>query len=468
MEKIYVAGHFVNTKNEYPIYNPFTNQIIRSCGLADVDYLETAIVQSQLAFSKTKSLSSLERYTILSFISNEIDQNKQNLAELLSRESAKPMWYAITEIERSVETFRIAAEESKRLPKEYMSLDWTVSGKNKEAWVAYFPIGIIAGITPFNFPMNLVAHKVAPAIAAGCPIILKPSSNTPLTALELAKIIDRSDWPKGAFSVLPCHRETGNQLVKDDRIALVSFTGSPEVGWEMKKQCGKKKIVLELGGNAGVLIDQTANLDRAIERCLMGAFAYSGQICIHAQRIFVVEEKAEEFKNRFVEATKQLKNTDPLDSNCRFSVMIDEKNAKRVEAWVEEALKSGAKLICGGKREGAFYEATILSQTNSNMKVYAEEVFGPVVCIETVKTFEEGIQKLNDTRYGLQAGIFTDSHQHIQYAFQQLDVGGVIINDVPTYRADHMPYGGIKDSGLGREGVKYAIQDYLEAKVLVV
>ena len=348
-----------------------------------------------------------------------------------------------------------------------MSLDWTPGGKDKEGLVKYFPVGLVAGISPFNFPMNLAAHKIAPAIAAGCPIIVKPASATPLSTLELAKIIDETSLPKGALSVIPMDRTTGMKLVTDERFKLLTFTGSPEVGWRMKKDAGKKKVVLELGGNAGVIVCGSADIDFAVKRCIFGGFAYSGQICIHAQRIFVERRIFDEFLEKFAVSAQSLRFGDPLKPETQISVMIDEPNAKRVEDWVREATSGGAKTVCGGKREGAFCEPTVLTNTKKSMKVNCLEVFGPVVTIEPYTTIEEAVHMVNDTNFGLQAGIFTHNMNEINYAFMNLEVGGVIVNDVPTFRVDHMPYGGIKDSGLGREGLKYAIMDMMEPKILV-
>jgi acyl-CoA reductase-like NAD-dependent aldehyde dehydrogenase len=354
------------------------------------------------------------------------------------------------------------------VPREYMSLDWTLTGRNKEGLVRYFPAGIVAGIAPFNFPLNLAVHKLAPAIAAGCPIILKPASATPLSTLALARIIDKSGLPKGAVSILPMSRSTGNLLATDERIQVLSFTGSPVVGWELKKQSGKKKVVLELGGNAGVIVTQSADISKIMSVCVTGGFAYSGQICIHAQRFYVHRSLYKEFLETFRKATLALVYGDPLDKNTNISSMIDEENAKRVDDWVKEAVKAGAKIICGGKRNGTYYEPTVLTETTTSMKVNAEEVFGPVVCIEKYDgSIENAVRLINDTRFGLQCGIFTDSVEELDYAFRNLEVGGVIHNNVPTLRFDQMPYGGVKESGLGREGVKYAMMDMLEARVLV-
>ncbi|MEI8136073.1 MAG: aldehyde dehydrogenase family protein [Bacteroidota bacterium] len=466
--KIYCAGKFISSSKKLEITNKYTQQVYATAYLADKEILEEAIINATIAKDDCKNLSSQDKFVALKFISEEIEKNKNHLAEILCIESAKPLRYAIAEIERAAQTFLIAAEECKRLPKEYMSLDWTTNGKNKEGLVNYFPIGLVAGISPFNFPLNLAVHKIAPAIAAGCPIILKPASSTPLSTLELAKIIDKTNLPKGAISILPMDRVTGNLLVTDERFNLLSFTGSPAVGWPMKAQCGKKKIVLELGGNAGVIISESANLNEIINKCVGGAFAYSGQVCIHAQRFFVHPKLFDLFLSLLKTSTEKLIIGNPLKLETQLSNMIDETNAIRVETWVNEAIEQGAKLILGGKRNGTFYEATILTDTTSAMKVSCEEIFGPVICVEKYDgSIKDAVKKINDSKFGLQCGVFTNSISELDYCFNNIEVGGIIHNDVPTIRFDQMPYGGVKESGLGREGVKYAIMDMLEPKILV-
>ena len=465
--KIYCGGEFLETKTILEVRNPYDNALVATTWLAGKDTLELAIEKALNVEKECKELPSYLKYRILIDIVHKLTSRKRELAEILSLESAKPIKYALGELDRSIATFTIAAEESKRLPKEYMSLDWTPPGNRREGIVKYFPVGLSSGISPFNFPMNLAVHKIAPAIAAGCPMILKPSRSTPLSTLELAKVIDQTDLPKGAVSILPMDRESGNQLVTDERFKLLTFTGSPDVGWKMKAQAGKKKTVLELGGNAGAIITLTAAFDMAIKRCLMGAFSYSGQVCIHLQRIYVHEKIFGKFTEKFLEVTSKLKAGHPTDQNTDISAMIDEENAIRVENWVNEAVEQGAKLLTGGKRNVTYFEPTILTNTNDKMKVSYLEVFGPVVTVEPYKNFEDAVREVNNSRYGLQAGVFTNDISEMDYAFDELEVGGVILNDVPTFRVDNMPYGGIKDSGMGREGVKYAIYDMLETKVLV-
>ncbi|RLD42570.1 MAG: aldehyde dehydrogenase [Bacteroidetes bacterium] len=465
--KLYCGGEFITTEKILDVENPFSQKVFAKTYLASKENLETAINKALEVQDEMKNMSSLRKYEALSYISKSLKEQLTYFAELLALESGKPIIYSKGEILRSVETFKIAAEESKRLPGEVISLDWTPAGKGKHGIVQYFPIGLVAGISPFNFPMNLAVHKIAPALAAGCPIILKPSTNTPLSTLALAKLIDKSGLPKGAVSILPMDRATGNQLVTDERFKLLSFTGSPHVGWMMKAQSGKKKVVLELGGNAGLIVTKSADLDIAVKKAVIGGFAYSGQVCIHAQRIYVAKEIFEDFKTMFIKQVEKLNLGDPMDDNTEISAMIDESNAKRIEIWVNEAIEDGAQVICGGKRDGTYYEPTVLIDTKPKMKVCALEVFGPVVTLEPFTNFKAVIKEVNDSDFGLQAGIFTNQIDEMDYAFNELEVGGVIINDAPIFRVDHMPYGGVKDSGLGREGLKYAIQDMMEAKILV-
>ncbi|MCW3105321.1 MAG: Aldehyde Dehydrogenase [Bacteroidetes bacterium] len=465
--KIYIAGAFAETTQKLDVINPYTGEVFAQTFLASAEELETGIQKAENVKEELKHLPSYKRYEILMQIADEIKSNRKQLASVLCMESAKPLRYALGEIDRAAQTFLVAAEECKRLPKEYISLDWTPAGEGKEGIVKYFPIGLVAGIAPFNFPMNLAVHKIAPAIAAGCPIILKPASSTPLSTLELAKIIDRTSLPKGAVSILPMDRKTGNQLVTDERFKLLSFTGSPVVGWELKKNAGKKKTILELGGNAAVIVTESADLAAAMPKCITAGFAYSGQICIHAQRFFVHERVFETFTQQFVEAAKKLKQGDPANKETDIAQMIDEDNAKRVEEWINEAVKGGAKILLGGSRQGNFVEPTVITNTNTKMKVCSEEIFGPVVIIEKYIEFSEAIRMVNDSAFGLQAGVFSNSAKEIDLAFNSIEAGGVIVNDVPSFRVDHMPYGGVKDSGLGREGVKYAIMDMMEARILV-
>jgi len=464
---IYVGGTFRETGTDLPVRNPYSGEIVAGTYLAGESELEDAIRKAEEVSGELQALPGYYRYNILESISSMISAERERLASVLAMESGKPLKYALGEIDRAIQVFHVAAEESRRLPREYIGLDWTPAGSGKEGLVKYFPLGLVAGISPFNFPLNLAVHKIAPAMAAGNSIILKPARSTPLSVLELAKLINRSGWPAGGVSILPMDRKAGNQLATDERFHMLSFTGSPEVGWAMKSQAGKKKVLLELGGNAGVVVSRSADLGTAVSKCLSGGFAYSGQVCIHVQRIFVHTNLFDSFIEKFVAGAEKLKYGNPLDPDTDISVMIDEENALRVEEWIREAEKGGAKVLCGGKRRGSFVEPTILTGTLPDMKVWALEVFGPVVSVEPFDDFSEAIRMINDSRYGLQAGVFTRDLAEEQYAFEYTRTGAVIMNDVPTFRIDHMPYGGIKDSGFGREGVKYAISEMMEPRLLV-
>jgi len=462
-----IGGNFTPTEKTFEVKSPYNQQVIAQCSLALSEELEEAILAAQRIEEEMAGMPSYQRQNILNGIANGMERERENLAKILCLEAGKPMKYSLGEVDRAIQTFRVAAEECKRIPAEVISLDWTPAGEGKEGIVKHFPVGIVAGISPFNFPLNLSVHKIAPAIAAGCPIILKPARSTPLSALELARIAYENGLPEGALSVLPMDRTSGNQLVTDERFALLSFTGSPQVGWDMKNQVGKKRVVLELGGNAGVIVTQSSNIELAVNKCVVGAFAYSGQVCIHTQRIYVHEKVFEEFLEKFAAKTRQLKVGDPLEKETDISSMIDETNAIRVEGWVQDAVADGAKIYLGGKREGNYFPPTILTNTKPDMNVCAMEVFGPVVTVEPFTDYNEAIKMVNNSEYGLQAGVFTNQIDEQNLAFQKLKVGGVIINDIPTFRVDHMPYGGIKNSGIGREGVKYAMLDMLEPKLLV-
>ncbi len=465
---IYVAGEFKNSGTKLEVTSPYSGEVVYQTWMAGGAEFEASVLAAQAVQQEMQALPIFTRYEILMQISEAIKARRDEFGTILARESGKPMKTSLIEADRAAQVFLVAAEEAKRLPGETMSIDWHPAGVNKEAIVKYFPVGLVAGIAPFNFPLNLFVHKVAPAIAAGCPIILKPASATPISALLLAQLINDTALPKGAVSVLPMDRATGNRLVTDERFALLSFTGSPDVGWEMKKNAGKKKLVLELGGNAGLIVDKDADLERAVSKAVLGAFSFAGQTCIHTQRIYIESSIFEEFSTRFCAAVAQLKIGDPEDPGTDMSAMIDEKNAQRIEAWVNEAVAEGAKVLHGGKRKGTFYDPTVLTNTSENMKVSCLEAFAPIVLLEPFSDFDQALESVNRSIFGLQAGVFTNNHRHVHAAFNRLHVGGLIINDVPTFRADHMPYGGVKDSGIGREGPKYAIIDMMEPRVLVI
>ena len=464
---IYCGGEFITTENVLEVKSPYDNKLVATTFFAGDAELELAIERAKAQEKTMREMPSFLKYEILMDIADRISKNREEFTGLLAMEACKPWKLASAEIDRAIFVFQIAAEESKRLPKEYISLDWLPGGAGKEGLIKYFPVGLVAGISPFNFPLMLAVHKIAPDLAAGKVIILKPSSSTPLSTLRLAQEIDKTSLPKGALSIMPMNRTVGNRLVTDERFKVLNFTGSPSVGWKMKSQCGKKKVLLELGGNAGAIVTKNCDFEKALNRCVYGAFAYSGQVCIHTQRIFVDAAIFENFTKEFVEKVKLMKQGSPLAKDTDISAMIDEDNAIRVETWVNEAVTQGAKLLYGGKRSGSYIEPTVLTNTKNNMKVQCMEVFGPVVNIEPFTSLDEVVKEINNSDFGLQAGIFTNDISDMDYAFNNLVVGGVIVNDVPTFRVDHMPYGGVKDSGLGREGIKYAIAEVMEPRILV-
>jgi glyceraldehyde-3-phosphate dehydrogenase (NADP+) len=449
------------------IINPYDSTELGEVELSCIQAALRKVEQAKKAESAMLGLSAFQKSTILKQIVEGIKKRFEEFVLTISKESGKPYAYAKGEVQRAIETFIIASEECKRIPHESFDLDASLKGEGKKGEYRYFPAGLVFGISPFNFPLNLAVHKIAPAIAAGCPIILKPSSKTPLTMELLNSIIAETDLPEGGFTLLHCSREVGNELVQHPDIKVLSFTGSPVVGWEMKAKAGKKKVVLELGGNAAAIVCEDANYGLALDELTVGAFAYSGQVCIHTQRIYVHYEMFKQFLSDFVARTQQLTVGNPTSPATNFSIMIDETNAQRVELWVNEAIASGAQVLLGGKREGVYYPPTILTNVPKDAKVRNEEVFGPVVIIESFDTLQDVIDEVNDSRWGLQASLFTDSISKLNEAYNKLQVGALIHNISTTFRVDEMPYGGIKDSGFGREGVRYAMMDYLEGKLLV-
>ncbi len=466
---IFLAGKMITTSAKLPVISPYDNSTVTTTYLAGRDELEQAITAGLAVENDLRHLPTHVRSDALEHIAAGIQARHAEFAEALSRETAKPITIAKGEVDRAILTFKDGAEEAKRIYGEWMPLDRHSSGEHHEAIVRRFPVGLVAGIAPFNFPLNLVAHKLAPAIAAGCPIILKPASKTPISALLLAELIAETKLPPGAVSILPMDRATGDLMVTDDRFKLLTFTGSPIIGWDMKARAGKKKVVLELGGNAAAVVTQSADITLALSKLVTGSFSFSGQSCIHTQRIYVHESLFTQFAEQFITETKKIIIGDPLLPATQISTMIDQKNAERIDAWVKEAIQSGATILTGGERFGVTgYTPTVLTNTSSTMKICAEEAFAPVVILESYRDFSTALLQINQSAFGLQAGVFTNHLNEIQQAYDQLAVGGLVINNAPTFRADHMPYGGVKDSGLGREGVRYAIEDMTERKVLVI
>jgi acyl-CoA reductase-like NAD-dependent aldehyde dehydrogenase len=463
-----VGGEFRKSDVIIPVVNPFTGEVFADIYQAQKSDVEDAVQSAVSSFQKTKILPSYRRAEILEAISQKLSQRKEELASLMTNESGKPITYARAELDRAVFTFKYASEETKRISGEAIPLDLASHSEKRFGIVRRFPIGPVLAITPFNFPLNLVAHKIAPIIASGNSFVLKPAPQTPILALILGKIILESSAPPEMVNVLPCSNELAEGMVKDERFKMLTFTGSARVGWYLKSIAGKKKVTLELGGNAGVIIDKTADVNSLVKRIALGSYGQSGQSCIKVQRIYVHEDNFDEFKRKFVEETKVTKSGDPSNAETVVGPLIDKTAADRIESWIEEAVDNGAKILVGGKRNGLVIESAVLTKVKPGMKLYCEEIFGPVVTLHTFQTIEEAVSGVNDSSYGLQAGIFSNDFNNIFYAYENLEVGGVIVNDFPTYRIDHMPYGGIKDSGLGREGIKYAIEEMTEPKLLAL
>jgi acyl-CoA reductase-like NAD-dependent aldehyde dehydrogenase len=450
------------------VRSPGTGQVVGVTRRASAEHAEAAIAAAVRAFETTRRLGGFERQRILRSISEGIEKNREEFARLVALEAGKPIKTARGEVDRAVFTFAVAAEEAVRIGGEVLPLDWQATAAGRWGIVRRFALGPIAAITPFNFPLNLAAHKLAPAIAAGCTVVLKPAPQTPLTTLRLAQLIEQAGWPADALSVLPLSNADAEKLVTDDRLKMLSFTGSAAVGWMLKQKAGKKRVVLELGGNAGCIVCADANLGYAAERCVVGGYAYAGQSCISVQRILVERSAHEKFCAELVPRVKKLKVGGVLDEATDVGPMISEEAARRAGEWIEEAVRGGAKLLCGGTREGAALAPAVLTNTRPEMRVNCQEVFAPVMTVEAFDDFGEALRTVNNSPFGLQAGLFTRDFARITRAYETLEVGCVLIGEVPTYRSDQMPYGGVKDSGLGREGVRYAIEEMTEPKLMVI
>jgi acyl-CoA reductase-like NAD-dependent aldehyde dehydrogenase len=464
----YLRGKWVEEGTPVEIRAPYNGTPLAQVFQGTREHVEQAIQAAVAAFGTTRKLPAFERQRVLRSVAQQLSSRKQEFARTLAQEAGKPLKAARTEVERATFTFTVAAEETMRIPGEYLALDWQQFTAGRWGILRRFPVGPVAGITPFNFPLNLVAHKVAPAIASGCSIILKPAPQTPLSSFLLAEAVEQAGLPAGAFNVLPLANEEAGLLVTDERIKLISFTGSAPVGWDIKRRAGKKKVVLELGGNAGVVIHSDAELAAAAERCVAGGFSYAGQTCISVQRILVHRPVFAKFQELLLSGVSKLVIGDPLDEATDLGPLIRESDAMRAAEWVQEAMQEGATLLCGGRRHGSILEPTVLTGTRPQMKVNCREIFAPVVTLEPYDDFLAALRLINDSPYGLQAGVFTRDAGRIFQAFEELEVGSVIAGDVPSFRIDHMPYGGVKDSGLGREGLRYAIEEMTEPKLLVM
>jgi glyceraldehyde-3-phosphate dehydrogenase (NADP+) len=465
----WLAGEPGRSAEPLDVRSPYDNSSVGQTWLAGDAEFERAITAAESASGVMRDMPAYRRAEILMGVSAGLRARRDEIARTLAGEAGKPIKDATTETERAAMTFHVAAEEARRLGGEVLPMDLAAHGEGRIGFTRRFPIGPVAAISPFNFPLNLSAHKIAPAIAAGNPIVLKPATKTPLSALYLGELAVQAGLPAGAISVLPMARGTGDRLVTDKRFKLLTFTGSSAVGWDMKTRAGRKRLILELGGNGGVIVDRGANLARAAERIAIGGFALAGQSCIAVQRVFVHDSIFDELSAEIVRRVASLRVGDPMDPETDVGPMIDESEAERIDAWVQEAVARGGRVLTGGRRLGGAVSApTVLTDVPSDAKVCAREVFAPVVTLARFTDFEEALRAVNDSPYGLQAGVFTADLERTLRAFEVLDVGGVIINDVPTWRIDHMPYGGVKDSGSGREGPRYTIEEMTELKLLVI
>ena len=464
----FLAGEWATSSQPLEVTSPYDGKVIGSTFLADAGQLEQGIAAAAEAFEQTKRLPSFARSEALHAIAAGLRERREDIATTMALEAGKPIRDARAEVDRSCLTFRTAAEEALRINGDVLPLDWIPSATGRTGITRRVPLGPILGITPFNFPLNLVAHKIAPALAAGNTILIKPAGKTPLTILMACEVIERAGLPKGAVSVLPLDPSLHDKLVTDERFKLLTFTGSSAAGWSIKAKAGKKRVTLELGGNAGVIVDRDADLALAVARIVYGGFTYAGQSCISVQRCFIHESVMDEFSRRLVEAVQKIRLGDPMDEQTGLGPMIDPKVVGRTQQWVDEAIRAGGKLLTGGKARGNIYEPTILTNVPRTAAVCQQEVFAPLVVLIPFKDFDEALVQINDSQYGLQAGVFTNTLEHAWRAFDEIEAGGILINDVPTWRIDPMPYGGVKDSGQGREGVRYAIEEMTELRLMVV
>lgn len=455
-------------KHVFDVIDKYSGEKATVVSMATPEVIDQAIAASVLAAEPMKKMAAYERQNVLDYCVQQFSKRFDELAYSLCVEAGKPIKDAQGEVTRLIDTFRIAAEESVRINGAVLPMDISPRSKGYLGFWKRVPIGPCSFISPFNFPLNLAAHKVAPAIAAGCPFVLKPASLTPLGALIIGEVLAETELPDGAFSILPCSRSGAALFTTDERLKLLSFTGSPKVGWELKAKAGKKPVVLELGGNAACIVDEDTNIDDAVERIIFGAFYQSGQSCVSVQRIIVHEKIYSVFRDKIVAKAKKLKTGDPKDPETFIGPIISIKEANRIKGWIDDAVNSGANLLCGGTQDGVFVEATLLDNVPDDQALSCQEVFGPVAILSTFSDFDQALQEINKSAFGLQAGVFTRDLYKAQKAWDELEVGGVIIGDVPSWRVDHMPYGGVKDSGLGREGIRFAIEDMTEMRLMVI
>ena len=464
----YLASKPVFANTDLEVTNKYTGEVATRVAKAGADVIDKAIAAAEKAQPAMAAMKPYERKAVLEHCVKRFTERKDELAKALCIEAGKPIKDAQGEVTRLIDTFQIAAEECVRIEGQVLNLEISARASGYQGMTKRVPIGPCSFISPFNFPLNLAAHKVAPAIAAGCTFVLKPASRTPIGALIIGEVLAETDLPEGAFSILPCNRDGADLFTTDERLKLLSFTGSPDVGWALKAKAGKKPVVLELGGNAACVVDEDADIDDAIKRIIVGAYYQSGQSCISVQRILVHKNIYETFREKFVHEVSALVAGDPEDENTFIGPMISESEAERLEDWIHEAREAGATVLCGGTRKGAMLDATVIEGVPADCNASAEEAFGPLSVLVPFDDYDEALKEVNNSRYGLQAGIFTRDLYKAYKAWDVLEVGGVVIGDVPSWRVDNMPYGGVKDSGLGREGIRYAIEDMTETRLMVI
>ncbi|MCR4315790.1 MAG: aldehyde dehydrogenase family protein [Planctomycetes bacterium] len=464
----YLANEPHSPNADLEVTDKYTGEVATRVAMASAQEIDRGIDAAVKASEPMRKLAPYERQEILQHCVNRFQMRFEELAMALCIEAGKPIRDSRGEVSRLIDTFRVAAEESVRIGGEVLNLEISKRARGYRGMTRRVPIGPCSFISPFNFPLNLTAHKIAPAIAAGCTFVLKPASRTPIGAIMIGEVLAESALPKGAFSILPCRRDGADLFTVDERLKLLSFTGSPDVGWDLKAKAGKKKVVLELGGNAACIVDEDADLEDAVTRLIFGAFYQSGQSCIGVQRVLIHEKVYDKLKSMFVERAKKLISGDPKNEDTFIGPMISEGEAKRLATWIDEAARAGGKILCGGNRKGAMLDATLLENVPKDQNICVREAFGPVAVLSSFTSFDDALREVNDSVFGLQAGIFTRDLYKAQRAWDELEVGGVVIGDVPSWRVDNMPYGGVKDSGLGREGIRYAIEDMTELRLMVI
>ena len=466
--RLWIGGQWLETRATKDVLNPATGELLARVPLGDESTIEAAVEAAQKAFAQVRHQPPHQRSAVLAAVARGIEERRAEFADTILAEAGKPITLAEAEVARAINTFTAAAEEARRQHGEVLDMDAFPTGQGHFGLTRRFPLGVIYGITPFNFPLNLVAHKLAPCLATGNTMVLKPATKTPLTALLLGEVLEKAGVVPGQVNILSCPNQLAGRLVGDPRVKMVSFTGSPAVGWQLKAKCGKQRITLELGGNAGVVVHEDADLAAAIPAIATGGFSYAGQSCISVQRVFVHAPIYEGFRERFLEHVRaHIRWGDPRQRQTVVGPMIEPAAVERIRGWINDATKKGARILLGGQVHGAFLEPTVVENVDPRLDLCAKEVFAPVVTIHSYERFDEALAGVNDSAFGLQVGVFTQNLQRAMQAFGSLDVGGVLVNQVPTFRVENMPYGGVKDSGFGREGIRYAMEEMTETKSLI-